>query len=137
LEIDDAVLTIEPELANLEASTSHILKALLREKTIHAFDTSSRTTLAIFLAVQFVRTKEHRLRFEHLGKLLIETLRERGAKEKDIENLVQGPLAISDGKLAGMKSIRNVREIVPHFVNKAWVLFETIPAILSMFLTIR
>jgi hypothetical protein len=126
LEVDGAVLTLEPELANLETQAANILNALLGQKTLRVLNTSMRNILAVFLAVQFVRTKEYRLRFEHLGQSLIEALRARGASENGIATLTQGPQAISDGRLAGIKSIREVRDIVPHFLNKEWVLLETV-----------
>src|SRR5713101_7743636 len=46
LEVDNAVLTVESELANLEAHTSNILKTLLREKTIHALGVCPRIRAA-------------------------------------------------------------------------------------------
>jgi hypothetical protein len=57
---------------------------------------------------------------------MIETLRERGARGRDIAELAQVPHAISDGRLAGIKSIHEVRDFVPHFLSKVWVLFETV-----------
>jgi hypothetical protein len=125
LEMDEGVLTMEPSLANLETRTSGIVEALTREENLSNLDTPSRAILAVFLGVQFVRTKEHRLRFEHLGTLLAKALRESGAREEDVRKLVQEPKGAEGGKLAGIKALLDSRELAPHFLNKAWVLFET------------
>ncbi len=124
LEMDEGVLTIEPRLADLETRTSSIIEALSKDRNLANVDVPSRASLALFLAVQFLRTKEHRLRFEHLGRLLTQTLRERGFREGDVRKLVQEPKGAEGGKLIGIKSLLGARQLVPHVLNKAWVLFE-------------
>ena len=125
LELDDSVLTLEPGLATLETRTSTLFKVLARDKRLSNIDATGRALLAEFLAVQFVRTKEHRLRFEHLGALLAAALRERGASEEDIRRLVQEPEGVEGAKLAGIRALLESRRLVPHLLSKAWVLFES------------
>lgn len=125
LEVDDGVLTLEPGLAQLEANTSGIIKKILREKTLKALDGHEVAILAVFLAVQFVRTKEHRLRFEHLGKLFAQKLRDMGATEDNVVEYTKSGTGLSEEKLIGFKSVMGAKEFVPYFLNKVWVLFET------------
>lgn len=125
LEVADGILTLEPSLAHLEANTSGIIKKLVNEKAIKALNVHEVAILAVFLAVQFVRTKEHRLRFEHIGKLFAQKLRDMGATEENIEEVTKGPVGVPEDKLVGLKSVLGAKEFVPYFLNKAWVLFET------------
>lgn len=125
IELTDRVLTLEPGLAHLETNASGIIKKLLNQKTIRALDKHEVVILAVFLAVQFVRTKEHRLRFEHLGKLFSDKLRSMGATEENIEKEMKAPAGVPEDKLIGLKSVVGATKFVPHFINKAWVLFET------------
>lgn len=125
LEVEDGVLTFEPGLAHLEANTSGIIKKLVTERSIRTLDEHEVAILAAFLAVQFVRTKEHRLRFEHLGELFAQKLRDMGASEDNIGELTKSSTGLPEGKLIGFRSIIGAKEFVPHFLNKVWVLFET------------
>lgn len=125
LELPDGILTLEPGLAHLEANAAGIIKKLVYEKTIKALNEDEVAILAVFLAVQFVRTKEHRLRFEHLGKLFSQKLRDMGATEENIEEVTKGPVGVPEDKLIGLKSVLGAKEFVPYFLNKVWVLFET------------
>ncbi|MCG7962178.1 MAG: DUF4238 domain-containing protein, partial [Candidatus Thiodiazotropha taylori] len=125
LEVDDGVLTLEPGLAHLEANASAVIKKILKEKTLKVLDEREVTILAVFLAVQFVRTKEHRLRFERLGEMFAQKLREMGASEENIAEQTKSSTGLPEDKLIGFKSVLGAKEFVPHFLNKVWVLFET------------
>lgn len=125
IEVPEGILTLEPGLAHLETHASGIIKKLTQENSIRSLNEHDIAILAVFLAVQFVRTKEHRLRFEHLGKLLEKRMREMGATDENIEGLKRGPDGTSQDKLIGLKSVLDANEFVPYFLNKAWVLFET------------
>lgn len=127
LEVEDGVLTMEPSLARLEANTSGIIKKLIKDRNIKSLGEDEVAVLALFLAVQFVRTKEHRLKFEHLGKQLVQKLRDMGAGEESIKELTGSSGSIPEDKLFGLRSLAEAKEFVPHFLNKAWVLLETTP----------
>ena len=125
LEFEDGVLTAEPSLARLEANTSGIIKKLIKGRNIKSLSEDEVAILALFLAVQFVRTKEHRLRFEHLGKQITQKLCDMGVKEEKINEFIGSPGSSPEDKLFGLRSLVNAKEFVPHFLNKAWVLLET------------
>lgn len=125
IEIDDGILTLEPSLAHLEANTSVIIKKILKERTLKTLDEHEVAILAVFLAVQFVRTKEHRLRFEYLCELLAHKLRDMEESEENIAEQTKITTGLPEDKLIGFKSVLGAKEFVPHFLNKVWVLFET------------
>jgi hypothetical protein len=127
MEVEDGLLTMEPGLSRLEASTSEIIKKLTTNKDIKRLSDDEVEILALFLAVQFVRTKEHRLKFEHLGKQFIEKLRDLGTSEEQIKEMIGSPGEMPEDKLFGLKSLADAKEFVPHFLNKAWLLLETTP----------
>jgi uncharacterized protein DUF4238 len=121
IELDDSVLTLEPGLANLETNTSAIVKKLTIQKTVK-LNEEERLILAAFLAVQFVRTREQRLRFEYMGKAVAQKLQEMAGPAADEFTKSIHPF---DSKVFGLKSVLNAKEFVPHFLNKTWLLFET------------
>lgn len=125
LEVDDGALTLEPGLAHLEENTSGIIKKIIKQKTLKILDEHEVAILAVFLAVQFVRTKEHRLRFEHLGELFAQKLRDMGATEENIAEQTKSATGLPEDKLIGLRSVLGAKEFVPHFLNKVWVLYET------------
>jgi len=127
LEVGNTILTMEPGLANLEANTGGLIKKLIESKNIKLLTEDNIKILALFMAVQFVRTKEYRLRFEHLGKQIIQKFRDRGDSEESIKEITKSSESISEDKLFGFKSLTKVIEIVPHFLSKAWMLLETTP----------
>lgn len=125
LEIEDGVLTLEPNLAHLEAKTSGIIKKLIKDKNINSLSEDEVVWLALFLAVQFVRTKEHRLIFEQIGKQLVHKLHDMGANKENIEKITGSSGSVPEDKLFGLRSLVEAKGFVPHFLNKAWVLLET------------
>jgi len=127
VEVEDGVLTMEPGLSRLEANTSAIIKKLTKSMDIKLLSDNETGILALFLAVQFVRTKEYRLKFEHMGKQFIEKLRDMGTSEEQIGKTIGNPRDISEDKLFGLRSLANARELVPHFLSMAWLLLETTP----------
>lgn len=122
LSVDDNLLTVEPSLAHLESHASSIISTLINTKNLGRLDVRQRTILSVFLAVQFVRTKEHRVRFDVLGDLFIDKLKERGASDEETQQLIGGTV---DSKRFGLRSILDTKRFIPHFLNKAWALFET------------
>jgi hypothetical protein len=125
LEVGSDILTLEPGLANLEGSASGIINKILQEKSLKLLDECEVSILAVFLAVQFVRTKEHRLRFEYLGERLAQKFRDMGATEENIAQQTKSSTELPEDKLIGFKSVLGANEFVPILLNKVWVLFET------------
>jgi hypothetical protein len=122
LQSPETILTLEPSLAHLETSSSGIIKKIVHKKNIGFLNEDDSIMLAMFLAVQSVRTKEQRLRFEHLCKLLEQKFQRMGGTEKDIEQIKN---STSESKLVGLKLVLDAIELAPYFLNKVWVLLET------------
>lgn len=125
IEVGDGRLTLEPKLGHLETNASSVIKKIVGTKSLQNLDEQDVAVLAVFLAVQFVRTKEHRLRFEHVGELLRERLSAMGATEENIAELTESQHGVPEDKMIGFQSIIKSDEFVPHFLNKQWALFET------------
>jgi hypothetical protein len=86
-------LTIEPDLARLDSSASRTLNKIIKGKNINTLNENDIAVIAVFLAIQFVRTKEHRLRFKEISKLFTDKIKELGfsgtiAEEVGSDNLI-------------------------------------------------
>ena len=121
MEVDARILTLEPALAHLEANTSTVIRKLVEAKSLRVLATNDIAVIAAFLAVQFVRTKEHRLRFEHLKELVKNDLQKKGVSGEEIQRLTTGLDDLPEDKLFGIRSIVAAKEFIPDFLNKVWV----------------
>jgi hypothetical protein len=65
--------------------------------------------------------------FQHLKELVKNDLQKRGVSEEEIQRLTTGLDDLPEDKLFGIRSIVAAKEFIPHFLNKVWVLYETIP----------
>ena len=117
--------SLEAGLSRLEGKAALIVKKLVKERNVKRLDEDEVTALAVFLAVQLVRTKEHRLKFEHIRQLSAERLKAEGASEENIEELLGNPIEAHEEKLHGLLAFLQVKEFAPHFLNKVWVLCQT------------
>ncbi|NIA07572.1 MAG: DUF4238 domain-containing protein [Actinobacteria bacterium] len=126
LQTNAETLSIEPMLSDLETSASVIIGKLIESRNLRSLDRSDRATLALFLSVQLLRTKQYRLIFNHLVDSYTERLRSMGCGEDDIKKVIQPPPDDVDGtKFFAIKSILDAHKRVPHFMNKVWILCET------------
>src|SRR5262245_24937215 len=62
--------SLEAGLQQIEDRAAPILREVVGRKNIALLDNESREDLAVFFATLFARTKEHRLRYDHLGQLV-------------------------------------------------------------------
>jgi hypothetical protein len=115
-------ISIDPGLRDLEGRTAPLIAEIVKRKSIAFIDGESRETLATFFAALLIRTKEHRLQFRHIGRLLRERLRQMGATEELLASFTSDE---GGSKLAGLQSLlEDVPRFAPHFLNKVWALFE-------------
>jgi len=120
---ENVELTIEPALAEVEANASRIIKGIVKKEDISQLDDNDKIFFSHFLALQFTRTKEHRLRFQDLSSKMVEAIRERGFNPEEIEGCKE--LSEDDFKLHGIKSVFDSKEFALHFYTKTWLLFKT------------
>lgn len=118
-------LSLEKNLTELEGKAAKIIKKILQEKNLAHITKNDRFILALFLSVQFVRTKEHRLRFSHIQEMLIDRLTDQKYPKEVIEKLKQETTDPEDNKLMGLKSLIDAGLYVPQFLKKTWVLYQT------------
>ncbi len=125
LSSETAQVSLESGLEHIETRTAPLLQELTTRKSLASIKDDSRLVLALFVAVLFVRTREHRLRAEHLGQLFRERLREMGASEEQLEAFTVTP---DESKVAGLRAVLlQVPQFVPHLLSKVWALFEAPP----------
>jgi hypothetical protein len=115
-------ISFESVLSSLESKAAKIIARLVRAKHLGELKADDRSLLSAFFAVQFVRTKEYRNRYDALIESLVQRLRESGMSEEEIRRDCEGP---GELKLSQLKSIVNAEKFVPFFFGKTWVLHET------------
>lgn len=120
--LGDTQVSLEPELARIESRTAPLLQNILDARSLGTATDGPRAVLSFFLAALFVRTKEYRLRFEHLGQSVKTRLQGRGASASLTDTLTDQD---QDTKLAGLRGLIGVPALAPHFLNKVWALFQT------------
>lgn len=120
-------LSLEVPLSRLEAEFAEILKRVLASEEIGFLSRQDRLIVSQFAAVQFVRVRGHRERFKDMSEKLLETLRSRAPDDADLDAI---PLLAGDeeAKFSSIKMIIDAaKEFAPHFMTKAWALFEAPP----------
>ncbi len=120
---EDTELTIEPALAEIEAKAAKLIKMIVKNERIAHLDDNDKIFLSHFLALQFTRTKEHRLRFKDMTEKMAEVIRKRGWNPEGIDGYKD--LNENDLKIHGVKSIMDSHEFAPHFFAKSWLLYQT------------
>lgn len=114
--------TIEPALSEIESSASKILKKIKSENNISFLDDSSKAHLSNFFALQFVRTKQHRLMCQNLGVKMAESMRQKGWSPEDMGYKEETE---EDIKTRNIRAICRSGEFAPHFYDKSWLLCKT------------
>ena len=105
-------VSLEPELARIESRTAPLLQSILDARSLGAVTDGPRSVLSFFLAALFVRTKEYRLRFEHLGQSVKARLEGRGARASLTDTFNDQE---KDTRQAGLRGLLSVPELAPHF----------------------
>ena len=119
--------SLEPSLQRIEDRAAPLLQEIVRQKNIAFLKEDSRAVLAVFFAVLFVRTKEYRLRYENLGRLIQDRLRQMSASGELLQSFDSDE---DESKLTGLRDlVLLVPQFAPHFLNKHWALFEAPPGL--------
>ncbi len=120
---NDVELTIEPGLAEVETAAAKLIKKIIKNEGIAHLEDSDRMFLSRFLALQFTRTKEHRLRFKDIAEKISEEMQNRGWKPEKTGRYKE--LTDNDLKIHGIKSVIDSHRLAPHFYAKIWLMFQT------------
>ena len=103
ISINGKVASVDPAVTCLEGATAPILQKIVESKSLVTITQQEKVTLSVFLAVQFVRTKEQRLKFEWLSKELKKRFREMGATEEQLQEME--PDDENAARVYGIKSV--------------------------------
>lgn len=121
-EHEDAVVSMEPRLAKLETSISKLLKRIEREESIGWFSFADRTLLSLFVLVQQRRTPHLREMLLDMDRQLQEGIRQMGGDINKVENYE--PLDKESARLLSIKMMVNLKDQVPHILEKDWLLLK-------------
>lgn len=126
INIDGEELSIEKALSQIEGDAAKIIKNIIRHKTLNLLNEHTFDTLATFITLQFLRTKEYRQRYTHLIKISKQHFIDKFGDISGIEDYFKSNNTPEfDEKLFCFSIMGKIDEFLPHFKNKNWLLFET------------
>ena len=115
--------SLEPVLGDIESSTSPIIKKIVNTKSIGWLTGNERTAIAAFTVLQRARSYNELKTINELMDAFSEKLVTVGASSKQIEKeKVNTP---EGRKNFYLQIIVEQLELVPHILNKKWILYET------------
>lgn len=121
----NSVFSVEQDLSNLESSASSVFKKIISANSLSKITKNEKITLSIFVATQFLRTKQNRISLKQIDNLIIDHIKKRGGDPKN----VKGFLAFEDdeeiNKFAIMSLWQYVESLWTFFYERRWVLFES------------
>lgn len=115
--------SIEPMLTMLETEASHVIKKIIKEKSLAEVSPEERFVLSTFIAVQFLRTKNVRNNIELMNKAMEEKLKAMGANPDEVEGFKV--MDEEDVKKLSLGLVLDAGDFVPHLHSKTWILFKT------------
>lgn len=123
-EVNGTNLTIEPSLSHLESEISHILRKTVIEESLSNVTKREKEQLSVFLAVQFARAKQTRIRMKQLNDSLEKVIIGIGGDPKKVDGW--SPADEEDIKTSAIMGILSAADdYTPYFFDKAWLLFKT------------
>lgn len=127
-EIDGKAYSLESGLSGIESNTKPIIERIIREDSVSALGARERSTLASFVAIQFIRTKAFRMQWAELPRILqrkVESMGSTVAPGSQAEILIQEPTE-NQIKIDTTRMILDAPKTYgPHFLDKAWFLART------------
>lgn len=118
-------ISIEPILSRIESEAKPVFKKIIDTKSLSSLHEDERFALAVFLAVQFVRTKASRAAFGDAAKQFVDILRNRfGASEEQIKD---SGFDLNDQHKAlfAIKTVLDApKDYATSFLSKDWLLLE-------------
>jgi len=118
-------LSLEPALQSIEDATAPIIVEICRRAEMGFLTTPERSALALFAAIQLLRVRSIRESMDAVTHQLREHLRALGADPDTVPQL-QDPEGTGT-RLGSIAALLDARELVPHFLDKHWLLFQAAP----------
>jgi hypothetical protein len=122
LEWKNIILTLEPSLGHLETNTSKVIKTLVKEESIHGLSLTEKVLISAFVLAQHMRTPYIRKSMLHMDQLIQNGIRRMGGDPDQVENY--HPLDKDGARLLSIKMLSNLKDFVPHIMDKQWVLLK-------------
>jgi hypothetical protein len=126
LDIPDGLATLEPALADLESKAGPIIDGIRKARSVAGLSEADAVTLALFAMVQHQRTVNFRAKVGQMNADMAAWLRKLGHDP----NTVKGFKEFDDEELRAFSlfSVARAHELVPHLLDKAWLLFARSPS---------
>jgi hypothetical protein len=110
----------------LEDATAPIIRSIRARRTLNHLLPAERKWIASFVAVQHVRTRQHREISGDVNKQIADVLREMGADPNKVENFRELTDAeIRDTSIADIP--HSAFTLLPHLLDKVWILLAASP----------
>jgi hypothetical protein len=113
---------VEAAFQQIEAPTATIVRRIILEKSLRTLQENERAMLALFVAVQILRVKEHREQFTIIDGLLRSALAVDGATPEELGLTMMNP---EDVRMGSIQNLRAAREFLPHLLDKDWILLQS------------
>lgn len=122
-DVDGKTFSLEESLARLEGEASPILTRIVEARTLAALSEKDRIGIAVFAAIQFIRTQAFREYVVELNKGLAAAFEARGTDLSAIQNFKV--MSEEEVKTFSLKMLVDApRSYAPHFLDKHWYLIE-------------
>jgi len=113
-------------LTQLEDTSAPIIQSIRKKRVLSLLQDDERQWLAGFIAVQQVRTLHHRALFADINAQMADAIREMGTDPNSVRNFRE--LSESENREVANSEIVPVSfELLPHILNKSWILFSAAP----------
>lgn len=132
VEGEPPVLSFEPDLAKLEGRTAKAVERIVREESLAILSDEEKATIALFAAIQFVRTPQQRDMIVQLEAIMREqVMKVAAAMGRDPEKAAaQAGLAPQSPDMQAAAHLRHILDapsFAPLLLAKHWVLLKSPP----------
>jgi hypothetical protein len=113
-------------LTELEDTAGPIIRSLCARKTLSPLQPKERECLATFIAVQHIRTRQHREVAADINKQMANALRGMGTEPNSVKNFRE--FTESEMRESTIHDVHDLAVILaPHILNKKWLLLSAAP----------
>ena len=114
-------LTLDPLINDLECQAAPLFRTVMERETVRLLNAKERRVLALFLAIQWLRTPAHLENFRRQTVVTRKILTKIGADEKLLSEIPEGDLC-RDHFVHLIASVGP--SLVEHLLNKTWMLMR-------------
>ncbi len=117
--------SLESHLSGLESTCSYIINdKIIKRGTIRELTPEDHGWLSLFIAIQYLRTKNARCVLKQMDEDVSQRIRDMGGDPSTVNNYteIKGEEEL---KMFSMLNLSIAREFIPHILNKKWILFRS------------